>query len=247
MAPASFTYGSHAAMFVGFTPGVAARAEPYLNPKYGKVFKVVGAGFPGKGHEFVTLTGRSIVEGFRRKGFLTVGSGAVGWFDPDSDTGRLLSQDFHQFYYAGNTWSLAGQLAWLAESLASVRRPVFAFLNVGETHTPYYYRGAPWSAQENPCVPFSDTNDAAECRRRQTACLEYVDALLAPLLESFAGATTLVCGDHGDCWGEDGLWEHGFHHAKVLEVPLVFRLAPQPADQQAPSQPFKPSKDPAHG
>ena len=36
----------------------------------------------------------------------------------------------------------------------------------------------------------------------------------------------IVCADHGDCWGEDGLWEHGVSHEKTLEVPLLFRLAP---------------------
>jgi hypothetical protein len=34
----------------------------------------------------------------------------------------------------------------------------------------------------------------------------------------------VACGDHGDAWGEDGLWEHGIHHSKVYEVPLLFRL-----------------------
>ena len=45
-----------------------------------------------------------------------------------------------------------------------------------------------------------------------------------PLLAAFAGAAIVVCSDHGDCWGEDGLWEHGIHHARTLEVPLLFRL-----------------------
>jgi len=47
---------------------------------------------------------------------------------------------------------------------------------------------------------------------------------LAPLLSRFREATVVVCGDHGDAWGEDGLWEHGIHHPAVLEVPLLFRL-----------------------
>jgi hypothetical protein len=33
----------------------------------------------------------------------------------------------------------------------------------------------------------------------------------------------------GDCWGEDSLWEHGIHHEKVLEVPLLFQFAAGPA------------------
>jgi hypothetical protein len=54
-----------------------------------------------------------------------------------------------------------------------------------------------------------------------------VDAKLADLLTGFREASTLVCGDHGDCWGEDGLWEHGVYHPKVLEVPLVMKMRSQ--------------------
>jgi hypothetical protein len=224
MAPGYFTYGSHAAMFVGFTPGIGERAESFINPKFGKIFKIAGAGFPGKNREHMTLAGRNIIDGFKLMGYLTIGSGSARWFDPDTGTGKHLTQDFDHHYYPGDTWSLAKQLDWLAQRLAEARQPVFAFLNVGETHVPYYYDGASWLREYNPCVPFGPNNDASECRRRQTACLEFVDSLLAPLLHSFASSTLLVCGDHGDAWGEDGLWEHGFHHPKVIEVPLLFRL-----------------------
>jgi membrane-anchored protein YejM (alkaline phosphatase superfamily) len=225
MAPGNFTYGSHAAMFVGFTPGVAERAEPFINPKFGKIFKMVGGGFPGKGCEHMPLSGRNIIDGLKRQGYLTLGSGAVGWFDPSTETGQHLTQDFDHFYFPGSSSALHNQLEWLASRLVQTDQPCFAFLNIGETHVPYYYDGAPWDPAHNPCVPFSPHNDAGECSRRQTACLEFVDAQLAPLLEAFSPATTLVCADHGDCWGEDGLWEHGIHHEKVLEVPLLFRLA----------------------
>ncbi len=225
MAPGNFTYGSHAAMFVGFTPGVAHLAEPFVNPKFAKIFKMVASGFPGKGTEHLSLEGENIICGFKRKGYLTLGSGAVGWFDPATETGRHLSRDFDRFYYPGNNVSLEKQLAWLSEELASPKDPVLAFLNIGETHVPYYFDGAPWEPGTNPCIPFGKENDAGECRRRQRACLEFVDEKLAPLLDAFRSATTLVCADHGDCWGENGLWEHGIHHEKVLEVPLLFRLA----------------------
>lgn len=222
MAPGNFTYASHAAMFVGFTPGIAERAEPYINPKFGKIFKITGAGFPGKGTEFMTLTGRNIVDGLKRDGYLTLGTGAVGWFDPASETGLHLTQDFDHFYFAGGQ-HLSTQLEWLSKHLRS-EIPCFTFLNIGETHVPYYHEGAPWDPSYNPCVPFGLLNNREECRRRQTGCLEYVDRTIAPLLDAFSESTIIICADHGDCWGEDGLWEHGIHHEKVLEVPLVFRL-----------------------
>jgi membrane-anchored protein YejM (alkaline phosphatase superfamily) len=222
----NFTYSSHAAMFMGFTPGIAKLQEPYVNPKYAKIFKLAGAGFPGKGGEYILLKGASIIDGFRRMGYYAAGTGAVGWFDPQTETGKVLTQHFEEFYFPGNTYSLQKQMDWLRQFMDNgPDSPLFLFLNIGETHVPYYYDGAPWDVKYNPCVPFSDKNDARECRRRQLGCLEYVDKLLGPLLERFKFASTVVCSDHGDCWGEDGLWEHGIHHEKIYEVPLVFRLA----------------------
>lgn len=228
MAPGNFTYASHAAMFMGFTPGVAALAEPLVNPKFGKIFKITGASFPSKGTEFLTVKGHNVIDGLKRIGFTALGVGSAGWFDPDTLTGDNLARDFDRFYYPGDVYSLGRQLAWIHRQLDELDgQKVFCFLNVGETHVPYWHEGAPWS-KANPCVPFGSDNDAAECRRRQRACLEWVDTQLQPLLDRFAHANTLVCSDHGDAWGEDGLWEHGIHHHVVLEVPLVFRLQHAP-------------------
>ena len=225
MAPGYFTYASHAAMFVGFTPGIAGAEDPYINPKYCKVFKMDGGGSAGMAKPFVKLRGRNIVEGFNRLGHLTIGTGSVAWFNPDTATGRTLVADFQRYFYAGNTYSLPTQLAWIDEQLRDAAgQPVFLFINVGETHVPYYFDGADWPVDDSPCVPFGTANDVEECRRRQRACLEFVDRQLADLLRRFERANTFVCADHGDAWGEDGLWEHGIHHPIVLEVPLLFRL-----------------------
>lgn len=234
VAPSYFTFGSHAAMFVGFTPGVAGLQVPYANPKYAKIFKMRQGGSRGKSNPRFLLDGRNIVDGFKRAGYLAIGTGAVGWFDPASPTGEVLSGDFDQFMYAGPS-NLEGQISWITEQLEvwSPAMPLFIFINIGETHVPYYFQGAAWDERNNPCIPFSSENDAAICRQRQRACLEYVDAKLAPLLAMFASANILVCGDHGDCWGEDGLWEHGIGHEKVFEVPLLFRInAVEKADHQ---------------
>jgi hypothetical protein len=225
MAPGNFTFASHAAIFVGFTPGAADSATPYVNPKFGKIFRLEQAGFPGFSEPCFSLTGRNIVEGFKNKGYVTVGSGAVGWFDPNSPTGAVLTESFDEFLYTGISHSIDDQLAWIFRKITEATQPVFVFLNVGETHVPYYHKGAPWDRSYNPCVPFRlAENDEQECRRRQRACLEYVDRQIAPLLKMFEQSTTVICADHGDCWGEDGLWEHGISHPKVLEVPLLLRL-----------------------
>lgn len=224
MAPANFTFGSHASIFVGFTPGVPDVAIPFVNPKFGRIFKVAG-GFAGRSDPFISLEGRNIIDGFARKGFATIGSGALAWFNPKTETGAFLTQGFDDFFYPGNMFSLDEQLAWIRDQI-SVRkqRPIFLFLNVGETHVPYFFKGAGWDPDYNPCVPFGSNNDRSECERRQIACVEYVDSQLAGLLKLFEQSTIVLCADHGDCWGEDGVWEHGVSHQKVLEVPLLFRL-----------------------
>jgi hypothetical protein len=224
MAPATFTYASHMAMFMGFTPGVYDRPESYVNPKFGKVFKMIGTGAPSRGRDYFRLQGRNIIDGFKRRGHRAIGTAAVAWFDPKAESGRELHQHFDDYFYAGDTWSLQRQMDWLSDRLKPGAGPVFVFVNVGETHVPYYHAGAAWDRTHVPCVPFGEKNDAAECRRRQTACVEFADRLLGPLIESFARGTIFACGDHGDAWGEDGLWEHGIHHPKVFEVPLLFRL-----------------------
>jgi len=227
MAPGNFTYSSHMSMFMGFTPGDAHSRETGVNPKYGKIFRMSQGGIAGKGKEYFLLEGRNIVDGFNRKGYRTIGTGAVGWFNPETETAGNLIADFQHFYYHGDpcvTWTLPQQLRWLAEQLRAAASPVFTFLNIGETHVPYYFEGAPWSPQDNPCIPFGENNDAVESRRRQILALEWVDTQLAPLLNAFSESTVIVCADHGDCWGEDGLWEHGISHPKVLEVPLLFRI-----------------------
>jgi hypothetical protein len=224
--PSHFTFGAHAAFFMGFTPGVAGIAAPFVNPKFGKIFRMEHGGFGGYAKPFFELTGPNIIEGLRRIGYSTIGSGAVGWFNPDTETGRVLTHSFDAFFYPGDTSSLGRQLRWLDIEMGARPAPRFVFLNVGETHVPYYHEGAPWDRTINPCVPFGAGNDGAECRRRQVACLEFVDTALAGLLERFGSQLTLVCADHGDAWGEDGLWEHGISHDAVLEVPLLIRLPP---------------------
>lgn len=154
-APSHFTYGSHAAMFMGFTPSVPGAAAPFIDSKFGKLFQLSDIGFRRAAHPGFQLSGRSIIDGFTRLGYRTIGSGAVRWFDPHTEAGSTLSQDFAAFHYAGCTWALPAQLAFMMQQIGTGDdTPVFAFLNIGETHAPYYYEGAAWSCSDNPCIPY---------------------------------------------------------------------------------------------
>jgi len=230
-APSHFTYGSHSAFWVGFTPGVNDSPEPWLNPKVGKLFRMAYAGSSGRDGNGFRLEGANLIEGFRRLGYRTIGTGAVDWFNPASETGAVLSAPFDAFWFAGNSWNLQAQLHWINDQLNATpaEQPKLVFLNVGETHVPYWHQGAPWEPWPSPCVPFGGNQcSAALSRERQLACLEWVDRQLAPLLQAFHDHTVLVCADHGDCWGEDGLWEHGISHWATLTVPLLLRVRGRP-------------------
>jgi len=228
-APSYFTYGSHAAMFMGFLPGVTAPMR-FLNSKFTKLFKLGHAGFQAtQESQGFLLDGNSVITGMNRLGYTTIGTGAVNWFDPATETGQELCKDFDHFWFAGNSWSLQIQLDWIEERLRGcVESPPFVFLNIGETHVPYWHEGASWDRNDNPCLPFQSQDRRNDCRQRQSDCLAWVDRQLAPLLERFLCGTVVVCADHGDCWGEDGLWEHGIAHPKTLTVPLAMRVHGQP-------------------
>ena len=103
------------------------------------------------------LQGPSIIQGFRRLGYRTLGTGAVGWFDPATETGRCLTDEFERFFYPGSTWQLAEQLAWIENQRMDVcsEQPLLIFLNVGETHVPYCMPVHPGTVMTIPVCPFS--------------------------------------------------------------------------------------------
>jgi hypothetical protein len=114
-APSYSTYNSHSAMFMGFTPGLASVSKPFLNPKFGKVFKVIGTGFPGKGAEGFGLEGRNIFDGFNRLGHRTIGTGSQGFFNPATPAGELLTEEFQRFHFHGT--ALAQQVEWMTDQM----------------------------------------------------------------------------------------------------------------------------------
>ena len=212
-APSYFTYGSHASFWMGFTPGISSAEKiPWLNPKAGKLFRMNHSAASSHGEDAYELTGANIIEGFQSLGYHTIGTGAVAWFDQSTPTGSVLAGPFDQFWYSGQTWKLKSQLAWLFSQMEQQGpdTPLFVFLNIGETHVPYWHEGANWEPWPSPCIPFGGSQcSRRESRRRQIACLEWVDSQLFSLLGAFMPSTILACADHGDCWGEDELWEHG--------------------------------------
>ena len=79
LAPSYFTYGSHAAFWMGFTPGVIGNAEPWLNPKAGKLFRMAFAGHAGNDGEQSFRLGRGQHRGGLSPTGLSAPLAAVRW------------------------------------------------------------------------------------------------------------------------------------------------------------------------
>jgi len=151
----------------------------------------------------------NIVKGFEKLRYRTVGIGGVHWFDTTFQTSSLWGRHyFREFYWRpefdeDHPDSLQRQIALLRQlNLPDERRPVFFFLNISCTHRPYMGFG--------------------ESVQGQQKAFEHVDSLLPEILRLLPrDCHLMILADHGDCFGEDGLWGHTFYHPKVMEVPFV--------------------------
>ncbi len=220
-AQATFTLPAHMAMFVGKFPHVNAEL-PFFNRFVASLFRIPPGGHPTKSYiEFPPGT-QSIFQGFEARGYETVGLGAVGWFRHS-----VLQQPFQHFSFSGI--DLAGQLRELEARMAGADKPLAILLNIGETHEPYEFESTKRTGRERASRRRMFDRDNVGFLRdefeKQVACCEFVDASLGRFFEVVASAigetVVVVCGDHGECFGEDGLYGHGFYHQKVIEVPIL--------------------------
>lgn len=220
----TYTYPSHMSMFSGQFPNVN-EAEPYYNRFVKYLFFIRGGHAQVDSYiEFPTGT-RDIVRGFASLGYNTFGIGAVEWFKHPN-----LFSPFSTFYHTGIHFE--EQIRVLI-SVTSNRRetPYFGFINVGETHDPYEYGGriVPTERFASRMRMVANRGFAEREYLKQIKCCEYIDREIQKVLDHcsrFDGRTVfIVCGDHGECFGEDGVYGHGFFHPKVMEVPLgIFEL-----------------------
>jgi hypothetical protein len=231
-APGNFTYSSHQAMFSGILPN-ADVPRPYYNRFHGQLLGLAGVGElqVAKTSAIGVASSWNVVAGLTERGHQTVGAGAMNWFRQTA-----LTSCFEAFRFTGTDADL--QISYVLEEL-SFDRPFFAFINFGETHAPFAFAGKPdlcpvdvrarvmtWPPEQGP-GPIGRDNEAYS---HQMAAAEYLDSRLPRLFGALPADTiVVVCGDHGECFGEDGYWGHGVNHPKVLEVPLaIFRLDGRP-------------------
>lgn len=223
-AQATFTYASHLAMYIGIFPNCDGKDIPYYNRYTKQLFRIDER--PSLNNPLIRFPEGTvnIIEGFNSCGYNTFGTGAVAWFKHPN-----LVQPFQDFLYTGT--HLNSQLDYLENKIKNnLNTPFFALLNIGETHEPYTFGGKIPPQNSSQARTKRNTNEFLYSEwQKQIKSVTYVDKTLGSFLYKIQqlkkDVMVIVCADHGECFGEDGLYGHGFYHPKVMEVPLgIFSL-----------------------
>ena len=230
--PGTYTFPAHMSFFVGKLPqtldctdyydDIALRIDKKRGIRKKQLWRLANP--EAERDSRLVLEGQNIIEGFKKQGYFTVGTGAVNWFNPRLPPGRYLTQNFNVFrFFEGPNFashaSAEEQVEWALDNTSKHKgQPYFLFINFGETHSRFVYKGCPWPFEENPY------GDKRKCKIRQRACLEYLDKKIKLLLTELRDYDLVITSDHGEAMGEDGLWGHGFVHKRVMEVPILIRL-----------------------
>lgn len=216
-AQATFTYAAHMAMFQGIFPHTT-KLLPFYNRYIRQLIRISNRTRIVPSFVSFDKGTRNIVSGFWERGYYTLWLGAMEWFHHP-----YLTKPFQEFHMTGIHASR--QVDILLERVNPLT-PFFALINFGETHAPYQFHTnhrIPDSATSRARCVYGKFDD--EGWNDQVRCCEYLDTQIALLISELrmSERTTIViiCGDHGECFGEDGLFGHGFYHPKIMEVPLA--------------------------
>lgn len=207
----TYTLPSHLSMLhFGKFPGDRSLPFPYDGGATRAIFQMPVRWNRAKPAFFSLPEAENVVRGFARLGYRTLGIGGVSWFDESFQSSALWSRDyFAEFHWRPELHSedpagFAHQVQLAADLLArgTPDRPLFFFLNVAATHAPFCGHGRSVAGQARALEEVD----------------RHIDGLLGLLPRP---CLVILVGDHGECFGEDGLWGHGFYHPKVMEVPMI--------------------------
>lgn len=222
-AQATYTYPAHMSIYSGILPGTREK-EPYYNRFKKNLFRIGGRNSSVDSYIEFPLGTENIIAGFEQYGYRTFGCGALEWFKHPN-----LYKPFQDFIFTGI--DLYRQLDYIKNQITLSKQPFFAFINIGETHDPYEHGGQipPSLLSRERMRSFSNDGFLLEDFNKQISSVEYIDVALADLFslleKEHRKTLVVVCSDHGECFGEDGLYGHGFYHPKVMEVPLgIFEI-----------------------
>ena len=223
-AQGTYTLPSHISMYSGIFPNVNEEI-PLYNRFKRDLFRINIRPVLNDPYVMLPKETFNIITGLSAMGYKTYGTGAVGWFKHP-----LLNQYFNEFLFTGIDF--ASQIDFILNCIKSNDNPFFAFINAGETHEPYKFgeKVKEVNFARNRMRSFSDIGYLKNEHEQQIAALEYIDNKLEVFFNNITKiskrkTTTIICSDHGECFGEDGLYGHGFFHEKIMEIPLgIFRI-----------------------
>lgn len=247
--PGNYTVPAHTAFFAGHLPAAFPSEYPYYSEGIQQLWRIK-TGRAESSNAWASLNGRNVMAGYEDLGFHTLGAGGVTQFNE----GSQLREYFRNFLYWGPKLdeepaasrnedhfpllhcqeiidALKGHKKWLL------------FINCPETHFPYDTGDgiSPTNLQMlrsiRPHFNLRESTALPEslCLSRlhalQVRALEIVDTriqTLFSLLPQSRPILMVVCGDHGEMFGETFEGKPRFGHMlsspEVLQVPLMISL-----------------------
>lgn len=237
----TYTLPAHMSFFMGYLPIVQYGKLPYYTPEIRQLWRL-SLGRPRDLDTVgILLDGRNILDGYRKLGFSIIGTGGVRWF-----TNPTLTDLFDTFFYFGDdTKDVFLQRSADSFSLNHLPKLIkatkksknfFLFINSAETHVPYDFGEGIYSHKVKATInkakriwgckekypKYVTKKDLKELHKAQIASLESIDKKIQNLLDTLPKPILLViAGDHGECFGENMNWGHGYPNPKVMDVPLL--------------------------
>jgi hypothetical protein len=244
---ASWTAPSHYTFLMGVMPHGNAR-DVFASVQYRQdLLRWSGRmGLPGGAFRFESfLPGLSLPMALKQSGYRCEAYVSLPVLNPETLLGRHF--DHYELMPEHN------DLRRIVSRLRFDGPPCFFFINTGETHYPYLLPGE--TAEDLPRISglngtlrgldefLRNPASIAECEHpsqaftpqrfralweKQVAGIEHLDRVMGELLEKAPRETWfIVTSDHGELFGEDGLFGHGpIMHEKVFEV--FFLEGPHP-------------------
>lgn len=220
----TYTLPAHIAIYAGALPSVRNEI-PYYNRFCKQLIRLNNRkNLQAKSLVDIPPGAKTIVHGMYEIGYSTYCLGAVGWFQSP-----LLTEPFEKAIFTGI--HAYKQLEIFSTFINSIERPFFSLINLGETHEPYKFGGLIRESVTSRVRSrlFEENYFQQEDYFAQIEAVQFLDKWFSDLLvilKSICRDTVIVvCADHGECFGEDGLYGHGFYHEKIMAVPLGIGLA----------------------
>jgi membrane-anchored protein YejM (alkaline phosphatase superfamily) len=250
MTNGNFTLPAHTSIFSGFLPKSDDKNPDSFYTANGVQLWRLNSSKNREGQIGVPLSGRSILEGYRNLGYKIRGFGGTQFFYDDHQILRADFKE-GEFQHFGAIYGHEGgtnedrhpsvlpfsHIDEIAESVKNTKK-WFLFINSHETHSPYNvkiledpelqelvkYSSKFRNGKTDPEMKYDYNNGGYRLHALQVEALEFVDEGLGDLLDKISHdipILTVITGDHGEAFGENGLWGHIINKPKVLEVPLL--------------------------